>query len=410
MIPKEEVLSIAAERGLLPDVVEKDYVLGWFLMGIAKHSLLRGWVFKGGTCLKKCFFETYQFSEDLDFTVPQAMVYEAETYRAALLECAGGITEETGIDFPPEGIEVKESFDKAERKTFLGKISYRGPLLRQTGTLPRIKIDLTQHELIVESPAERPIQHFYSDAPQPPVSILCYSVNEILAEKTRALCERQGRARDLYDVVNIVRNFSEQIDLHKASDTIRRKFAYKLLKTPTVESILQAVDPNVMQANWAQQLRQQLPTLPPVTSYLDELHGTALRWVVAAPVFEKAPSITSNPEERLIPRSPFPQLQRVGIARGASPARGIIPSFGRLDSIRYAAQNRLCVEIYYHGVPRLVEPYSLRMPKTGNLLLYAFELLKGGVPTQTIKAYKVAELQAAKATETAFRPRFMVEL
>jgi predicted nucleotidyltransferase component of viral defense system len=26
-------------------------------------------VFKGGTCLKKCFFETYRFSEDLDFTI-----------------------------------------------------------------------------------------------------------------------------------------------------------------------------------------------------------------------------------------------------------------------------------------------------------------------------------------------------
>lgn len=26
-------------------------------------------MFKGGTCLKKCYFETYRFSEDLDFTL-----------------------------------------------------------------------------------------------------------------------------------------------------------------------------------------------------------------------------------------------------------------------------------------------------------------------------------------------------
>ena len=76
MIPKNEVLSIAPERGLLPNVVEKDYVLGWLLMGIAGHPLLCNWVFKGGTCLKKCFFETYRFSEDLDFTVPQGMLTE----------------------------------------------------------------------------------------------------------------------------------------------------------------------------------------------------------------------------------------------------------------------------------------------------------------------------------------------
>lgn len=38
--------------------------------GIGEHAATRDtWVFKGGTCLKKCFFETYRFSEDLDFTV-----------------------------------------------------------------------------------------------------------------------------------------------------------------------------------------------------------------------------------------------------------------------------------------------------------------------------------------------------
>jgi Nucleotidyl transferase AbiEii toxin, Type IV TA system len=51
-------------------VVEKDYVLGWILAGIYGHEeLAESWVFKGGTCLKKCYFETYRFSEDLDFTL-----------------------------------------------------------------------------------------------------------------------------------------------------------------------------------------------------------------------------------------------------------------------------------------------------------------------------------------------------
>ncbi len=109
MIPKNEVLSIAPERELLPNVVAKDYVLGWLLMGIAGHPLLCNWVFKGGTCLKKCFFETYRFSEDLDFTVPQDMAYGVEAYRTALLECTEKITEETGIYFPQDGIEVKET-------------------------------------------------------------------------------------------------------------------------------------------------------------------------------------------------------------------------------------------------------------------------------------------------------------
>ena len=108
MISKVEILSVARDRGLLANVVEKDYVMGWLLMEIAQHPLLNKWAFKGGTCLKKCFFETYRFSEDLDFTVPEGLVYDAHAYREALIECTASIAEETGIQFPEEGIEVTE--------------------------------------------------------------------------------------------------------------------------------------------------------------------------------------------------------------------------------------------------------------------------------------------------------------
>jgi predicted nucleotidyltransferase component of viral defense system len=70
MIDRGEILEVAGDLGLRPDVVEKDYVLGWLLAAISDHPALGpAWVFKGGTCLKKCYFETYRFSEDLDFTV-----------------------------------------------------------------------------------------------------------------------------------------------------------------------------------------------------------------------------------------------------------------------------------------------------------------------------------------------------
>jgi predicted nucleotidyltransferase component of viral defense system len=79
MIDKREVLETASALGLLPNVVEKDYVLGWLLAGINAHpDLADSWVFKGGTCLKKCYFETYRFSEDLDFTLrdESQIIYE----------------------------------------------------------------------------------------------------------------------------------------------------------------------------------------------------------------------------------------------------------------------------------------------------------------------------------------------
>lgn len=227
MIPKDEVLKEAGEKGLLSNVVEKDYVLGWILMGIARHPVLQKWIFKGGTCLKKCFFETFRFSQDLDFTIPQEEVYDAQVIYKAIIECTENINEETGLFFPEEGIEIKESFDKCNRKTFVGKISYRGPLLHQTKTLPRIKLDLTKHEVVVDNPKNRPIHHFFSDSVKQQVSIRCYTVNEILAEKTRALYERKGRARDVYDVVNIIRYYYNEINPKKAREILQKNLLLK---------------------------------------------------------------------------------------------------------------------------------------------------------------------------------------
>jgi Nucleotidyl transferase AbiEii toxin, Type IV TA system len=70
VIARADIVQRVAEWQLTEEVVEKDYVLGWVLWGIATDPTLgQQWVFKGGTCLKKCYIETYRFSEDLDFTV-----------------------------------------------------------------------------------------------------------------------------------------------------------------------------------------------------------------------------------------------------------------------------------------------------------------------------------------------------
>ena len=64
MIDKPEIIDGATASGLTLHVVEKDYVLGWLLWGIDNHrAVSESWLFKGGPCLKKCFFETYRFSE-----------------------------------------------------------------------------------------------------------------------------------------------------------------------------------------------------------------------------------------------------------------------------------------------------------------------------------------------------------
>lgn len=58
------------------------------------------WVFKGGTCLKKCYFETYRFSEDLNFTVRDAGRMQPQELLQIFAEVAARIYEGYGIEIP----------------------------------------------------------------------------------------------------------------------------------------------------------------------------------------------------------------------------------------------------------------------------------------------------------------------
>jgi predicted nucleotidyltransferase component of viral defense system len=70
MIKPGEVQKKANIAGVRDQQIEKDYVISWILWGISKHNQLSSAVvFKGGTVLKKVYFEDYRFSEDLDFTL-----------------------------------------------------------------------------------------------------------------------------------------------------------------------------------------------------------------------------------------------------------------------------------------------------------------------------------------------------
>lgn len=414
MIPKAELLAVAEETGLLPTTVEKDYAVGWVLFAIAAHEDLGRWYFKGGTCLKKCFFDTYRFSEDLDFTVPSDGPYDAGSIRASLLAVAEWVRDRTGIEFPAEGVEVQESVNKRGQTTYEARMTFVGPLRLARAQRQRIRLDLTRDEIVVEAPESHEVFHGYSDTPDPTPRVRCYSLNEILAEKVRALFERSGRARDVYDVVNVGRNLRAELTPGQIRSLMAKKFAFKNLDVPSPDTILARVDPDVLGSDWVNALRHQLPVLPPAGEFLGGLREV-LDWLLG--VVPLGPALVPVPggrDEAPVPPVRFTRpLAARALGRGALAPAGIWPEsvYGsRMDRVRYAARNRLLARVAYHGVPRLVEPYSLRMPKTGNLLLYVFEVERGFDPGEGIKAFKVAELGDVQVTDVPFQPRFLVEL
>jgi hypothetical protein len=279
--------------------------------------------------------------------------------------------------------------------------------------IQRIKFDVTQDEVVVDAPEERGVYHPYSDAPADTPRIRCYTLHEILAEKTRALFERSGRSRDVYDVVNIGRNFREEVSVDRARQILLQKFQFKGLPSPSIDLILLAVDADTLAPDWQNALGHQLAVLPPMEDFLAALRD-AIEWLIGERAPKAAPeAIPGGADEQPVPRFRFSQAPHLGaLGRGMVAPSGIgLPIYSSsMDRIRYSARNRLLARVRYHRVERLVEPYSLRLPGTGNLLLYVFERERGGRWSDSIKAFKVAEISTVEVTNSPFQPRYLIEL
>ena len=388
MIDRQELSDLARELSLALNVVEKDYVLGWLLAGIAANEALTGhWVFKGGTCLKKCWFETYRFSEDLDFTITEESHLNEDFLLRAFRDISDWVYEESGIEIPANQIKFKVS--RFQGGSYAeGRVYYVGPM-QQRRNLARIKFDLTTKENLVMEPEVREVHHPYSDKPANGIKALCYCFEEVFAEKIRALSERE-RPRDLYDVVHLYRHDEIRPDRTVVMQTLQEKCAFKNIPVPTRDSLFTESARDKLLAEWEDMLAHQLPVLPPFEQFWAEL-PTVLDWLHAVaekPVLEGIRVREAIDETWLPP--PMVHAWRAPVP---------------LESVRFAAANRLCVNLRYQGSWRLIEPYSLQRTKDGNLLLCTIKH-ETGEP----RSYRVDRIEDVEVSTTPFSPKFLVEL
>ena len=235
MIDRAEVLTIAGERDLRVDMIEKDYVLGWLLAGVFAHPVLGpAWMFKGGTCLKKCFLETYRLSEDLDFTVEDAGQLDEGLLTDAFQEIAEWMYDQSGIDISTQRPRFRVFRNPRDGLQVEGRVYYRGPM-QSRGSLPRVKLDLTADERMVHPPVERAVAHPYSDGPEDGMTARTYSLTELVGEKIRALGER-ARPRDLYDVISFFRREDLRPEASAVLQVLREKCEFKGIPVPALAS------------------------------------------------------------------------------------------------------------------------------------------------------------------------------
>ena len=234
MIKPGEIQQKARAVGVRDQQIEKDYILSWILKGIAQHEQLSKVIaFKGGTVLKKIYFEDYRFSEDLDFTLinnetfPKIAMNEVHTNKKEgsieplknkvlfnqisneqifewFRETFDYIKEEANISL--EIIDNNEHEDGGINFY----ISYIGPLGGQ-GNNKRVKIDISRSEQLVFEPVMKDVFIGYSDVEEH--QLLCYPLEEVLVEKMRSVMQRM-QARDFYDIWYLLEQHGMDIDFY----------------------------------------------------------------------------------------------------------------------------------------------------------------------------------------------------
>lgn len=226
MIKPGEIQQKANAVGVRDQQIEKDYILSWILFGVAKHEqLLKAIVFKGGTALKKIYFEDYRFSEDLDFTLLNAEISNEQIF-SWFKEVFEFIKDEANI--PLDIIDNNEH----EEGGVNFYISYIGPLGGQ-GNNKKVKVDISRSEQLVFEPVMNDVFIGYSDLKEH--QLLCYSLEEVLVEKMRTVMQRM-QARDFYDIWYLLEEHEMDADFYmsefeakcKSKDLIYTDFPKKL--------------------------------------------------------------------------------------------------------------------------------------------------------------------------------------
>ena len=234
-------------------------------------------MFKGGTALKKCYFGDYRFSEDLDFTGWEG-VPAGDEMKELMSRACESAQKLVGEYAPIEllcGRYTESNPHPGGQEAF--RIRARLPWHR-TLDIP-VKVEVTMDEPILWPVARREVMHEYGERLH--VEVLAYSLEEVVAEKLRAILqqtdrlERRGwsrtRARDFYDLWSVLGAYLEELDLTDFADRLHEKCRLRDVDFAGPEDFFDPRAVANVQLEWERSLGPLVPGLPTFETVVDEL-------------------------------------------------------------------------------------------------------------------------------------------
>lgn len=172
-------------------IIEKDYAISYLLAGISEVPILCDLlVLKGGTALKKTYFQKFRFSEDLDFSTCS---HHNDSEMKEGIVRAANIMEKLLMERGP--FSVQSSLLELRLPHPKRQIAYiiRVQFPYQREAICRLKVEITVDEPVFLPPETRLVLHDYDEAINTKTKV--YQLSEIVAEKYRALLQSLERLR-----------------------------------------------------------------------------------------------------------------------------------------------------------------------------------------------------------------------
>lgn len=234
------------------DLLEKDVLIHKILLDLCKHDFFsKNFVFKGGTCLIKCYLGYYRFSEDIDLTWIDQSIYKNESGKQVrriisdLKDKVGKILEKISKNREFDFILDKDNRRYMEygggNKFVTFKIWYKSEILKkesfvklQINFVEDIRFSISKRKAIqlIEEKENKEFEILYENDYKDystNVKLLTYDVREILCEKVRAILTRRGiKARDFVDIYLICSNFNLNLDEYNQEILDKTKFMLDL--------------------------------------------------------------------------------------------------------------------------------------------------------------------------------------
>ncbi len=262
MIPRRNIQSLSVKLDVPDQTIEKDYVLSWILIGIARSSLKDALLFKGGTALKKIFIKDYRFSEDLDFTLVKDL--SSDEIKKELDVIFSDLLKLVNIKLILHNEEIRH-------KTYSFYINYSGPLEADISKRD-IKVDITTDELCLFPSEERPLIKEYDEYSDLDYEkkISVYDIREVFVEKLCCLlAPARNEPRDVYDMWFLF-DYLDDAHIEVLFESFKEKAEFKGSDHRKLENAIKKKEKQY-EKSWEERLKDQINELPEFNRVYREL-------------------------------------------------------------------------------------------------------------------------------------------